>query len=82
VLPYPQDLLLARHGETEWNVVGRRQGQLDSPLTGKGRADTQSLIKLSQPLAVDTVFTSPLGRTIPTATPIAEALKPSRGESS
>jgi len=27
---------LVRHGETEWNVAGRRQGSLDSPLTPRG----------------------------------------------
>jgi broad specificity phosphatase PhoE len=27
---------LVRHGETEWNVEGRRQGSLDSPLTPRG----------------------------------------------
>jgi broad specificity phosphatase PhoE len=27
---------LARHGQTEWNVLGRRQDQLDSPLTPAG----------------------------------------------
>jgi broad specificity phosphatase PhoE len=27
---------LARHGQTEWNQQGRRQGHLDSPLTPSG----------------------------------------------
>jgi broad specificity phosphatase PhoE len=26
-------VFLARHGETEWNRIRRRQGQLNSPLT-------------------------------------------------
>ena len=30
------EVFLARHGETEWNRVGRRQGQLDAPLTAAG----------------------------------------------
>ncbi len=29
-------LYLPRHGETEFNVEGRYQGQRDSPLTGRG----------------------------------------------
>lgn len=28
--------LILRHGETEWNAVGREMGQLDSPLTSRG----------------------------------------------
>ncbi|WP_420596195.1 histidine phosphatase family protein [Deinococcus sp.] len=31
-------LYLLRHGQTEWNVAGRSQGRLDSPLTELGRA--------------------------------------------
>lgn len=34
---YPE-LYVLRHGETEWNRIGRMQGALDSPLTGLGRA--------------------------------------------
>lgn len=36
-MSYP-DLLILRHGETEWNLAGRIQGAEDSPLTAKGRA--------------------------------------------
>ena len=32
-----ESVFLTRHGETEWNLKRRRQGQLDSPLTAAGR---------------------------------------------
>ncbi|PZS27106.1 MAG: hypothetical protein DLM59_17060 [Pseudonocardiales bacterium] len=36
-------VVLARHGETEWNRVRRRQGQLDSRLTGRGLMQARGL---------------------------------------
>ena len=30
-------LLLVRHGQSEWNALGKWQGQADSPLTDTGR---------------------------------------------
>ncbi len=36
-LPVPR-LVVWRHGRTEWNAVGRFQGQLDPPLDADGRA--------------------------------------------
>ena len=34
----PTRVLLVRHGQSEWNAVGRWQGQADPPLTDLGRA--------------------------------------------
>src|SRR5947209_9268248 len=36
-------LLLVRHGETQWNVERRYQGQLDSPLTERGIAEAEAI---------------------------------------
>jgi broad specificity phosphatase PhoE len=65
-------VLLARHGQTEWNVVGRRQGQLDSPLTAIGIE--QARRHAVSAAGADRVFTSPQGRATATARLIAEAL--------
>src|SRR4028118_1627358 len=37
------ELLVLRHGETEWNRAGRFQGERDSPLTRLGRAQAEAL---------------------------------------
>ena len=57
------ELLLVRHGETEWNVQGRLQGAADSPLTAVGEADA---VKCRDRLARGSrapcvCYTSPLG---------------------
>jgi probable phosphoglycerate mutase len=67
-------VLLARHGQTEWNLVGRRQGQLDSPLTERGVEQARLAAAALRGHAVDTVFTSPLGRAVTTAEIFARAL--------
>ena len=35
-------LYIMRHGETEWNVLGRLQGRFDSPLTERGVAQSRA----------------------------------------
>jgi hypothetical protein len=43
-------ILLIRHGETEWNSLGKWQGQQDSPLTNQGISQAAALgqrLKLS-----------------------------------
>ncbi len=67
-------VLLARHGETEWNRLGIRQGQLDSGLTERGRAQAVRLGETLADLRPDGVFTSPLGRAAVTAEMCGERL--------
>jgi len=61
------EIFLARHGQTEWNVAGRRQGRLDSPLTEQGVRDADRVAALAKPLGLDAIFTSPTGRAARTA---------------
>lgn len=65
-------VVLARHGETEWNRSGRRQGRLDSPLTERGLAHARAVAEGAAVLAIDSVFASPLGRAATTAALCAE----------
>lgn len=71
-------IYLFRHGETEWNAQGRRQGHLDSPLTQKGRfqaRENASRLRRKRPIGDGTVvYASPLGRAQQTAAIMIEAL--------
>lgn len=61
-------IYLFRHGETEWNVAGKMQGRLDSPLTERGRQ--QALAHgnlLAQLPPVDCLWVSTAKRTRTTA---------------
>lgn len=53
---------LARHGQTEWNLLGRRQGRLDSPLTEQGVRQAERNALLVASLPIDHIYSSPLGR--------------------
>ncbi len=65
---------LARHGQTEWNVAGRRQGRLDSPLTPLGLRQAHRNADLLSSHQIDAIFTSPLGRARHTAEIVGETL--------
>ncbi len=68
------DVWIARHGETEWNVEGRRQGRLDSPLTPRGIADAGRVADLTRGCAVDAIWCSPIGRAAQTATLVGDSI--------
>jgi len=67
----PVRVLLARHGETVFNVEGRWQGQSDSPLTPRGLAQARLLAEAlsSEPIAA--IYSSDLGRATQTAGEVA-----------
>ncbi|MBI2327779.1 histidine phosphatase family protein [Candidatus Curtissbacteria bacterium] len=68
-------LILARHGETDWNRDGRLAGLTDKPvLTKKGKKQAEALAKKLQDLAVDVVYSSRLKRAAQTAQIIAKTL--------
>jgi broad specificity phosphatase PhoE len=68
-------IYLIRHGQTEYNLVRRYQGRLDSPLTALGVSQAQAIgRRLSDLLAAETpIVASPLGRTQATARQIKQA---------
>jgi probable phosphoglycerate mutase len=61
------DLILLRHGQTEWSLAGRHTGRTDIPLTAKGVADAAALAPMLARLPVAAVFTSPAQRATRTA---------------
>jgi probable phosphoglycerate mutase len=67
----PVRVLLARHGETVFNVEGRWQGQSDSPLTDRGRAQARELARALADEEIGAVYSSDLGRAYQTAFEVA-----------
>jgi len=70
----PTTIIAVRHGETEWNRVGRQQGHLDSPLTLLGKQQALSMADALSSRSVQLIYSSDLGRAQETATIIAARL--------
>jgi broad specificity phosphatase PhoE len=67
-------IFLVRHGETEWNRIGRWQGKTDIPLSDVGRAQAQALAARLRDRGVTEIYTSDLSRARETAEIVASAL--------
>ncbi|WP_044528219.1 histidine phosphatase family protein, partial [Herbaspirillum sp. B65] len=67
------DILLIRHGETDWNVDKRLQGHID---IGLNQAGQRQVLALGEALAgegIDAIFASDLQRARDTAQAVADA---------
>jgi probable phosphoglycerate mutase len=65
--------LLVRHGESTWNEEHRIQGQLDPPLSKKGRLQAARLARRLARRRLEGIYVSDLKRAVETAAPLAEA---------
>lgn len=64
-------LIIVRHGESEWNRIGRYQGQEDAPLSSLGISQAAALGERLRSESFQSIYTSPLQRAAHTAAAIA-----------
>jgi broad specificity phosphatase PhoE len=66
-------ILIARHGESDWNRERRWQGHADRPLTERGREQARALAARLAHIDIDAVYSSDLRRARDTAAVVAES---------
>ena len=64
-------IYLVRHGQTNWNILGKTQGHGDSKLTEKGISQAEDLAHSMVKYPIDYIYSSDLGRAVDTAQIIA-----------
>lgn len=67
-------LYFVRHGESELNVQRVFAGQLDTPLTDRGREQARVAAEQARGLGIDAIVSSPLIRALETAQIIARSI--------
>ena len=65
------DILLIRHGQTDWNIEGRLQGSTDIPLNQEGLMQAELCAQFLKTVNLTTLISSPLSRAKQTAELIA-----------
>lgn len=66
-------LIIVRHGQTEWNIKGIRQGHFDSKLTDAGIVQAKALAQRLAREKFTALYSSDLGRAVQTARAIADS---------
>jgi broad specificity phosphatase PhoE len=66
-------ILIARHGQSDWNASKRWQGHADRPLTEKGREQAHALAARLAHIDLDAVYSSDLRRARDTAEVVADS---------
>jgi broad specificity phosphatase PhoE len=66
-------VLLARHGETDWNREQRWQGLADLPLNARGREQAAALAEKLERVPIGAIYASRLRRAYETALVVAES---------
>ena len=65
------NLILVRHGLTDWNEEGRLLGRVDIRLNSRGRTEAEHAAEALRGLPVGAVYSSPQPRTMETAEAVA-----------
>jgi len=65
-------IYLVRHGQTDWNLQGRLQGNTDNPLNATGREQAEDLARRLAEIPVDHIYCSTLKRATATAEAFAD----------
>lgn len=65
------EIIIIRHGETEWNVANIFRGRLDVPLNENGISQAESLSRYLGDWKIDAIYSSPLKRAFQTAELVA-----------
>jgi broad specificity phosphatase PhoE len=71
-MPIVATILLARHGETDWNRDKLWQGHADMPLNDQGRRQARALADRLEPVSIAAIYSSDLRRAHETASIVAE----------
>ena len=67
-------IYIVRHGQTEWNLLGKTQGHGNSDLTPKGIEQAELLADSTTKYPIDYIYSSDLGRAYQTAEIIGNKL--------
>jgi len=64
-------LILVRHGQTDWDRQDRVQGALDIPLNSEGQKEAQKITEDLSKIKIDKIYSSPVSCSYATACEIA-----------